>query len=50
METSKNCMLKGDRPVGGIRSSARICPCFKDSVDRVRPAELVSWSNTLLLL
>jgi hypothetical protein len=32
--------------VGGICSSARIHPCFHDSVDWVRPAELVSWSNT----
>jgi hypothetical protein len=32
--------------VGGICLSARICPCFHDSVNRVRPAELVSWSNT----
>jgi hypothetical protein len=36
--------------VGGIRSSARIRPCFHDSVDRVRLAESVSWSNTFLLL
>ncbi len=36
--------------VGGICLSARICPCFHDSVDWVRPAELVSWSNTFLLL
>ncbi len=36
--------------VGGIRLSARICPCFHNSVDPVRPAESVSWSNTLLLL
>jgi hypothetical protein len=36
--------------VGRICSSARIRPCFQDSVDRVRPAESVSWSNTFLLL
>ncbi len=36
--------------VGGICSSARISPCFHDSVDRVCPAKLVSWSNTFLLL
>ena len=31
--------------VGGTRLSARICPFFHDSVDWVRPAESVSWSN-----
>jgi hypothetical protein len=36
--------------VGGICSFARIRPCFHDSVDRVRPTELMSWSNTFLLL
>ncbi len=41
-----NCNI----PVGGICLSARICPCFHDSVDWVHPAELVSWSNTFLLL
>ncbi len=30
--------------VGGICLFARIRPCFHDSVDRVRPAKLVSWS------
>ena len=46
-----NITVPGDEklmviPVGGICLSARICPCFHDSVNRVRPAELVSWSNT----
>jgi hypothetical protein len=36
--------------VGGICLSARICPCFHDSVDWVRLAKSVSWSNTFLLL
>ncbi len=36
--------------VGGICSSARIRPCFHDSVDWVHLAKLVSWSNTFLLL
>jgi hypothetical protein len=35
--------------VRGIRLSARICPCFHDSVDWVCPAKSVSWSNTFLL-
>jgi hypothetical protein len=36
--------------VGRICSSARICPCFHVSVDRVHPAESVSLSNSFLLL
>ncbi len=32
--------------VGGICLHARIHPCFHNSVDGVRPAKSVSWSNT----
>jgi hypothetical protein len=53
----KNSILPNKDPpedritnVGGICSSARIRPCFHDSVNQVHPAKLVSWSNTFLLL
>jgi hypothetical protein len=43
-------LVMGNKSVGGIRSSARIRPCFHDSVDRVPPTKLVSWSNTFPIL